>query len=45
LSLDQLHSDRLAGEKIEQVFDCAPGNNAAIGGINRLLNQSALDAV
>ena len=33
LSPDQLHTDRLAGEKIEQVLDYAPGNNAAIGGI------------
>ncbi len=33
LSPDQLHSDRLAGEKIEQVLDRAPGNNATIGGI------------
>jgi phosphoglucomutase len=30
---DQLRRDALAGEKIEQVFDRAPGNNAAIGGI------------
>ena len=33
LSPDQLHSKELAGEKIEQVLDRAPGNNAAIGGI------------
>ncbi|MGB3270571.1 MAG: phosphoglucomutase (alpha-D-glucose-1,6-bisphosphate-dependent) [Rhodanobacter sp.] len=33
LSPDQLHIDRLAGEKIEQVLDKAPGNGAAIGGI------------
>jgi phosphoglucomutase len=33
LSPDQLHSDQLAGERIERVFDYAPGNNAAIGGI------------
>ncbi|WP_108470263.1 phosphoglucomutase (alpha-D-glucose-1,6-bisphosphate-dependent) [Rhodanobacter thiooxydans] len=33
LSPDQLKSDRLAGEKIEQVLDKAPGNDAAIGGI------------
>ena len=33
LSPDQLKSDRLAGEKIEQVLDHAPGNGAAIGGI------------
>jgi len=33
LSPDQWHTDRLAGEKIEQVLDYAPGNNAAIGGI------------
>ncbi len=32
LSPDQLHSDQLAGEKIEQVLDHAPGNGAAIGG-------------
>lgn len=33
LSPDQLKSDQLAGEKIEQVLDHAPGNGAAIGGI------------
>jgi phosphoglucomutase len=33
LSPDQLKSDLLAGEKIEQVLDKAPGNGAAIGGI------------
>jgi phosphoglucomutase len=33
LSPDQLHTDQLAGEKIEQVLDKAPGNGAAIGGI------------
>jgi phosphoglucomutase len=33
LSPDQLHTDKLAGEKIEQVLDKAPGNGAAIGGI------------
>ncbi len=33
LSPDQLKSDRLAGEKILQVLDKAPGNQAAIGGI------------
>ncbi len=33
LSPDQLKSDQLAGEKIEQVLDRAPGNDAAIGGI------------
>jgi len=33
LSPDQLHSDQLAGEKIEQVLDRAPGNDAPIGGI------------
>jgi len=33
LAPDQLHSDQLAGEKIERVLDRAPGNNAAIGGI------------
>ncbi|MDR3388779.1 MAG: phosphoglucomutase (alpha-D-glucose-1,6-bisphosphate-dependent) [Rudaea sp.] len=36
LSPDQLHSDQLAGEKIEQVLDRAPGNNAAIGGIKAI---------
>jgi phosphoglucomutase len=36
LSPDQLHSDRLAGERIEQVFNHAPGNNAAIGGIKAI---------
>ena len=30
---DQLKSDQLAGEKIEQVLDHAPGNQAPIGGI------------
>lgn len=33
LSPDQLHSEQLAGEKIEQVLDRAPGNHAPIGGI------------
>jgi phosphoglucomutase len=33
LSPDQLHTGELAGEKIEQVLDRAPGNNAPIGGI------------
>ena len=33
LSPGQLHTDMLAGEKIEQVLDRAPGNDAAIGGI------------
>ncbi len=33
LSPDQLKTDQLAGEKIEQVIDKAPGNQAAIGGI------------
>jgi len=33
LSPDQLRSDQLAGEKIEQVLNRAPGNDAAIGGI------------
>ena len=36
LSPDQLKSDRLAGEKIEQVLDKAPGNGAAIGGIKAI---------
>jgi phosphoglucomutase len=33
LSPGQLKTDQLAGEKIEQVLDRAPGNDAAIGGI------------
>ena len=33
LAPDQLKSDQLAGEKIEQVLDHAPGNHAPIGGI------------
>jgi phosphoglucomutase len=33
LSPDQLRSDQLAGEKIIQVLDRAPGNQGAIGGI------------
>jgi phosphoglucomutase len=33
LSPQQLQSKELAGEKIEQVLDRAPGNNAVIGGI------------
>ncbi|MGZ4620236.1 MAG: phosphoglucomutase, alpha-D-glucose phosphate-specific, partial [Frankiaceae bacterium] len=33
LSPDQLTSDALAGEKIRQVLDKAPGNGAPIGGI------------
>jgi phosphoglucomutase len=36
LSPDQLHSDQLAGEKIEKVLDRAPGNNTAIGGIKAI---------
>ena len=36
LSPDQLHSDLLAGEQIEQVLDHAPGNHAAIGGIKAI---------
>ncbi len=36
LSPDQLKSDLLAGEKIEQVLDKAPGNGAAIGGIKAI---------
>jgi len=36
LSPDQLKSDQLAGEKIEQVLDHAPGNGAAIGGIKAI---------
>jgi phosphoglucomutase len=33
LSPEQLKTDRLAGDRIEQVLDKAPGNGAAIGGI------------
>ncbi|HET7359777.1 MAG TPA: phosphoglucomutase (alpha-D-glucose-1,6-bisphosphate-dependent) [Rhodanobacteraceae bacterium] len=33
LSPGQLHTGELAGEKIEQVLDRAPGNDAPIGGI------------
>ncbi len=33
LSPAQVKSDQLAGEKIEQVLDKAPGNGAPIGGI------------
>jgi phosphoglucomutase len=36
LSPDQLHDDSLAGEKIAQVLDRAPGNDAAIGGIKAI---------
>jgi phosphoglucomutase len=36
LSPDQLGRDQLAGEKIEQVLDQAPGNDAAIGGIKAI---------
>jgi phosphoglucomutase len=36
LSPDQVHSDQLGGEKILQVLDHAPGNNAAIGGIKAI---------
>lgn len=36
LSPDQLHTDDLAGEKIEQVLDHAPGNHAPIGGIKAI---------
>jgi phosphoglucomutase len=36
LAPDQLKSDQLAGEKIEQVLDKAPGNGAAIGGIKAI---------
>jgi len=36
LSPDQLQSQQLAGEKIEQVLDKAPGNGAAIGGIKAI---------
>ena len=33
LSPEQLRTDQLAGEQIEQVLNAAPGNGAAIGGI------------
>jgi phosphoglucomutase len=33
LSPDQLRTDRLAGEKIEQVLNKAPGNSESLGGI------------
>jgi len=33
LSADDVTTDMLAGERIEQVLSHAPGNNAAIGGI------------
>jgi len=36
LAPNQLQSDRLGGEKIEQVLDRAPGNDAAIGGIKAI---------
>jgi phosphoglucomutase len=36
LSPDQVKSDQLAGETIEQVLDKAPGNGAAIGGIKAI---------
>ncbi|HZX70261.1 MAG TPA: phosphoglucomutase (alpha-D-glucose-1,6-bisphosphate-dependent) [Rhodanobacter sp.] len=36
LSPDQLKTDQLAGEKIEQVLDKAPGNGKAIGGIKAI---------
>jgi phosphoglucomutase len=36
LSPKQLDGQQLAGEKIEQVLDHAPGNNAAIGGIKAI---------
>ncbi|MEO8742647.1 MAG: phosphoglucomutase (alpha-D-glucose-1,6-bisphosphate-dependent), partial [Lysobacteraceae bacterium] len=36
LSPSELKSDQLAGERIEQVIDHAPGNNAAIGGIKAI---------
>ena len=36
LAPDQLKSDQLAGEKIEQVLDHAPGNHAPIGGIKAI---------
>ncbi|RDS79539.1 alpha-D-glucose phosphate-specific phosphoglucomutase [Dyella monticola] len=39
LSPQQLQSSELAGEKIEQVLDRAPGNNAPIGGI-KVMAQS-----
>ena len=36
LAPDRLHNKKLAGEKIEQVLDHAPGNGAAIGGIKAI---------
>jgi phosphoglucomutase len=36
LSPDQLKTDQLAGEKIEQVLDKAPGNDKPIGGIKAI---------
>jgi phosphoglucomutase len=39
LSADQLKTDQLAGEKIEQVIDHAPGNHAAIGGIKAITSD------
>ncbi|MEO8810427.1 MAG: phosphoglucomutase (alpha-D-glucose-1,6-bisphosphate-dependent) [Rhodanobacter sp.] len=36
LSPDQLKTDRLAGEKIQQVLDKAPGNDKPIGGIKAI---------
>jgi phosphoglucomutase len=40
LSPDQLESDAVAGEKIRQVLDKAPGNGAPIGGI-KVITDSA----
>jgi len=39
LSPQQLHSKELAGEKITEVLDRAPGNNAPIGGI-KVMSES-----
>ena len=36
LSPDRLGDEKLAGDKIEQVLDRAPGNDAAIGGIKAI---------
>ena len=33
LSPQQVHIDELGGERVECVLDCAPGNNAPIGGL------------
>ena len=33
LSPEQIHSDKLAGEKIQSIITKAPGNQASIGGV------------